>query len=174
MLSISTRTAELVRPVIQKTLIQFEVFRAQLGGGFAQGEVETSFPADANLSELKAMILKSLDEAKADFEKVLRPMRRRLDIMSGILFVGIAIAIVLGSLSVVSPYLGVPLSVGVLSGLFGILRRTWRLARDQAALELAPAIYKVAFTACTSQAQVKEILDSWMNSINSIPPAAIN
>jgi hypothetical protein len=165
---LSSLTGRVIDPTLDKVASRAEMFRAQLGAGFA-GDVPAAGPLEkANIDALKEGILTSMDQAANDFKAVLAPMRQRVQVMTGILFIGLAISVVLGAFSIVSPYVRVPVSVATIVGLFPLIQRTWQLSRDQAQLELTPAIYRVAFASCSSPEQFQKVLESWLNAIRAL------
>ena len=97
---------------------------------------------------------------KTEFAEVLKPLRAQMRITLWILLPGVASAVGVGGVLIVLGYVaeGSGMSLGGLGGLVTLLHRGWTLGKDQALLELTPAIYETLFGLCRTSREYEFVL----------------
>jgi hypothetical protein len=108
------------------------------------------------------VVRRAFDQAKGEFQKVLAPMKRGLQLAFGMVIASLALAISGVALSFLNPWGGGFLSLAGLGTMVGFFRRAWELNRDQAMLELVPARYELALNLSTSSQEYERILREFL------------
>ena len=91
-----------------------------------------------------------------------------MKLASGVVIVSLAATIAGAAFAMVNPWMGSAVSVAGIGSMFGILTRMWRLAKDQAMLELIPARYELALQLAASPEQFSAILNEFMRESSLI------
>lgn len=63
---------------------------------------------------------------ESEFQRVLKPLRAQMKIVSGLVLVSIAVAIAGAALASVTPWVRGVMSLGGISALFGLLFKAWQ------------------------------------------------
>jgi hypothetical protein len=124
-------------------------------------------PANGPLSaDDREAARRAFDVAKQEFAKALLWIRTtmRLSLAAIILAVGVGVAG--GALIQISPWASL-ISIASIGSLFGLLTKTFSLARDQAMLELIPARYTLALELCMTKQDLQKLVMQFLDETSS-------
>jgi hypothetical protein len=111
------------------------------------------------------LVAKAFQALKGEFRRVLGPLRKQIIVSSTFILLSLAATISGAALLSIKPLSGGIVSIAGIGAMFPLLSRTWRLARDQAILELLPAKYEAILQLCRSQDQYNEALSRMMEEL---------
>lgn len=111
------------------------------------------------------LVEKAFRALKGEFRRVLGPLRKQIIVSSTFILLSLAATISGAALLSIKPLSGGIVSIAGIGAMFPLLSRTWRLARDQAILELLPAKYEAILQLCKSQDQYNDALSRMMEEL---------
>lgn len=113
----------------------------------------------------RELVEKAFQALKSEFRRVLGPLRKQIIVSSTLILLSLAITIAAAALISIRPMSAGIVSAAGIGAMIPLLGRTWRLARDQAILELLPAKYEAILQLCNSQEQYSEALRRMMDEL---------
>lgn len=137
----------------------------RIGGERSDGKSLVDVPDTLNSEDTK-VLQAAFQTASQAFREVLRPLRNLMRITITLLMLSIAVTIAGATLATITPWAGLVSAGGVIS-MFGLLTKAWKLARDQAMLELIPARYELALQVSTSKKQASTIINAFLRETTS-------
>ena len=112
-------------------------------------------------------LLLSLAHLKEEFENTLGWLRRIMRVVIALVVGAVALTVAGAALLQVTPYAGL-LSIAGIGSLLGLLTKAWRIARDQAMLELVPARYTLAIELARSDEDIQKIIADFLAETSSL------
>jgi hypothetical protein len=113
------------------------------------------------------VVEKAFKALKSEFLRVLGPLRKQIIVSSTLILLSLAVTIAAAALISIRPMSAGIVSAAGIGAMIPLVGRTWRLARDQAILELLPAKYEALLQLCRSQEQYSEALRRMMDELTA-------
>jgi len=128
-------------------------------------------PADRQQHIDPEVVERAFKALKSEFRRVLGPLRKQIIVSSTLILLSLAVTIGAAALISIKPMSAGIVSAAGIGAMIPLVGRTWRLARDQAILELLPAKYEALLQLCRSQEQYSEALRRMMDELTAAQSA---